>query len=55
MNIFFDFFAGSLYDIAYVLFKRDNLKWLFFAPFRRLAINYARFKAIKMIGRTASF
>lgn len=44
-SMLFDLLAGSAYDMAYVLLKRDNLKWFFFAPLRRFAINYARFKA----------
>ncbi len=44
-NMFFDAAAGSIYDMLYVIAKRDNLKWFFFAPLRRLAMNYARFKA----------
>lgn len=43
--ILFDLVAGSIYDMAYVLCKRDSLKWFFFAPFRRLAINYGRFRS----------
>lgn len=46
-NILFDVIAGSVYDMLYVLFKRDNLKWFFFAPLRRITMNYARFKAFK--------
>lgn len=49
IKILFDFLAGSLYDMAYVLFKRDNLKWFFFAPLRRFVINYARYKASKEV------
>jgi len=45
INILFDTVAGSIYDMLYVLYKRDNLKWFFFAPLRRFAMNYARFKA----------
>ncbi len=44
-NLFFDLVAGSIYDMLYVIFKRDNLRWLFFAPLRRLAMNYGRFKS----------
>lgn len=44
--IFFDLVAGSIYDLFYVLIKRDNLKWLFYAPFRRLAMNCGRFMGI---------
>ncbi len=44
--ILFDFLAGSIYDIVYVLIKRDNLKWIFFAPLRRLAMNCGRFMGI---------
>lgn len=51
INILFDFFAGSAYDMLYVLLKRDSLKWFFFAPLRRFAMNYARFRASRAIGR----
>jgi glycosyltransferase involved in cell wall biosynthesis len=44
-GIMFDFVAGSIYDMAYVLIKRDHIKWFFFAPLRRFAINYARLKS----------
>ena len=48
-GILFDFFAGSIYDMAYALFKRENLKWFFFAPLRRFAIDYGRYKVIKEV------
>jgi len=41
-------FAGSIYDMLYVLYKRDNIKWFFFAPLRRFAMDYARYKASQM-------
>lgn len=44
-NILFDLIAGSVYDMTYVLIKRDSLKWFFFAPLRRFVMNYAKFKA----------
>ncbi len=44
-SILYDFAAGSLYDISYVILKRDNIKWFFWAPLRRLVMNYARYKA----------
>lgn len=47
LNILFDLFAGSVYDMLYVLVKRDNIKWFFFAPFRKIVINFARFKAMR--------
>lgn len=47
LGIIYDFFAGSIYDMAYVLLRRDKLKWFFFAPLRRFAINFARFQAYK--------
>lgn len=50
-GILFDLFAGSVYDMLYVLMKRDNLKWLIFAPLRKCAINYARFKAMMAVDR----
>lgn len=50
-RIFYDFIAGTAYDMIYVLVSRDNLKWLFFAPLRRLAINYARYKSLRRISR----
>jgi len=45
LSIIFDIFAGSVFDMVYVLYKRDSIKWFFFAPLRRLAKNYGRFKA----------
>lgn len=48
-NIFFDLVAGSGYDMAYVLFKRDNLKWFFLAPIRRFVMNLAKFKASRAL------
>ena len=48
-GILFDFFVGSIYDMAYVLFKRENLKWFFFAPLRRFAIDYGRYRVIKEV------
>ncbi len=45
LKIFYDLVAGSAYDMIYVLVHRDNLKWFLIAPLRRLAINYARFRA----------
>lgn len=45
-SILFDVFAGSIYDMLYVLYKRAELKWFFFAPLRRLAKNFGRLKAI---------
>jgi len=44
-SILFDLVAGCAYDMAYVLIKRDNVKWFFFAPMRRFAMNLAKFKA----------
>jgi glycosyltransferase involved in cell wall biosynthesis len=44
-SIIFDIVAGSLYDMLYVVYKRDGIKWFFFAPLRRLAKNYGRLKA----------
>ncbi|MEF9427239.1 MAG: glycosyltransferase family 2 protein [Candidatus Mariimomonas ferrooxydans] len=44
--ILFDLIAGTIYDMVYVLYKRDSLKWFFFAPLRKLAINYGRFRTI---------
>ncbi len=46
-SILFDMFAGSVYDMLYVLYKRDNIKWFFFAPLRRFAMNFARLKAAR--------
>lgn len=46
LSILFDMLTGSIYDMLYVLYKRDGIKWLFFAPLRRLAKNYGRLKAI---------
>jgi glycosyltransferase involved in cell wall biosynthesis len=50
-NILFDLIAGSAYDMAYVLLKRDNLKWFFFAPLRRFAINLAKYKANRNVNK----
>jgi rhamnosyltransferase len=44
-NVLYDFFVGSVYDMAYVLFKRDNIKWFFVAPLRRFAMNLAKYKS----------
>jgi rhamnosyltransferase len=44
-SILFDVLVGSLYDMMYVLYKRDGIKWFFFAPLRRLAKNYGRLRA----------
>ena len=49
IGILYDLFAGSIYDMAYVLFKRENLKWFFFAPLRRFAIDYGRYKVLKEV------
>lgn len=46
-KISYDFFAGSVYDMAYVLIKLDSIKWLFFAPMRRFVINFARLNAAR--------
>lgn len=52
-NILLDLIAGSVYDMAYVLFHRDNLKWFVIAPLRRTAMNLAKYKAVKAL-RTCS-
>jgi len=44
-NVFFDAVVGSIYDMLYVLLKRDNLKWFFIAPLRRFTMNFARYRA----------
>lgn len=46
-GILFDLLAGTIYDMLYVIAKGDNVKWFFFAPLRKIAINYARFKAMR--------
>lgn len=46
-SVLYDAIAGSLYDMGYVLWKRDNIKWFFFAPLRRIAMNYARYQATR--------
>ncbi|MEW6599774.1 MAG: glycosyltransferase family 2 protein [Nitrospirota bacterium] len=51
LNILFDLIAGSVYDMLYVIIKGDNIKWFFFAPLRKIAINYARFKASRAVDR----
>jgi rhamnosyltransferase len=53
-SILYDVFAGSVYDMLYVLYKRDNVRWLFFAPLRRFVMNYARYKAARTGGNTWS-
>ncbi len=50
-NILFDLIAGSVYDMLYVLARRDHIKWFFFAPLRKIVINYARFKAMRAADR----
>lgn len=50
-NILFDLIAGSVYDMLYVLVKRDHPKWLFIAPLRRFAMNYAKYKASQALSR----
>lgn len=45
-NIFFDLVVGSLYDMAYVVYKRDNVKWFFIAPLRRFTMNLAKYRAV---------
>jgi rhamnosyltransferase len=49
LNILYDLLAGSIYDMLYVLFKGENLKWFIFAPLRRTAMNYARLKASRAV------
>lgn len=46
-GIMYDLVAGSVYDMFYVLYKGDHLKWFFIAPLRRCAINLARLKTLK--------
>lgn len=45
----FELFAGSIYDIFYVILKGDNVKWLLVAPLRRFVVNYARLKACRAV------
>jgi glycosyltransferase involved in cell wall biosynthesis len=45
LSVLFDITAGSVYDMLYVLYKFDHIKWLFFAPLRRVSMNLARYKA----------
>lgn len=45
LNIYVDFFAGTVYDMLYVLIKGEQLKWFFYAPIRRFAMNYGRLLA----------
>ena len=52
IGILFDFIAGSAYDMTYVLLKRDNLKWFFFAPLRRFVMNLAKYKAGRALCKT---
>ncbi len=46
-ELLFDFTAGTIYDMAYVIYSLDNLKWFFFAPLRRFIMNFARFHAYR--------
>ncbi len=56
LSLLFDLVAGMIYDMVYVLFKRDNLKWLFLAPFRKLSMNYGRFRgSIKKSARKKNY
>lgn len=48
-NILFDLIVGSVYDMAYVLLKRDNLKWFFLAPIRRFTMNLAKYNAVNAL------
>jgi glycosyltransferase involved in cell wall biosynthesis len=48
VSILFDVVAGSIYDMWYVFYKRDHIKWFFFAPLRRVAINCARYRASRI-------
>lgn len=48
-KILFDLAVGSLYDMIYVLHKRDHPKWFFVAPMRRAAINLAKYRAYRII------
>jgi rhamnosyltransferase len=54
LNILNDFVAGSAYDMLYILYKREHPKWFFFAPLRRIVINYAKFKAMQAVNINAS-
>lgn len=51
LYILYDMLVGSLYDMSYVLFKRDNLRWFLFAPLRRIVMNYARLKASRAVDK----
>ncbi|MEW6714367.1 MAG: glycosyltransferase family 2 protein [Nitrospirota bacterium] len=48
LSVLFDIAAGSVYDMLYVLYKFDHIKWLFFAPLRRVSMNLARYKASRI-------
>jgi rhamnosyltransferase len=48
-NIMYDLIAGTAYDMVYVLLKRDNYKWFFFAPLRRCAMNLAKYRACRAL------
>ncbi len=50
-NILYDFMAGSVYDMAYVILRRDNLKWFFLAPMRRFVMNLAKYHAVSALKR----
>lgn len=51
INLLYDLLAGSIYDMLYVLYKREPLKWFLFAPLRRCAMNYGRFKASRSVDK----
>lgn len=45
-RILYDLIAGTVYDVLYVLYKREHVKWVFFAFPRRCAMNYGRIRAL---------
>ena len=54
-SLLFNIIGGSLYDLWHVFFKGFNVKWLSFAPLRRIAINYGRYKGYHQIDISTTF
>ncbi|MCS7231647.1 MAG: glycosyltransferase [Elusimicrobiota bacterium] len=55
LYLFFDLVIGTIYDISYVLLRPRYIRWLFFAPLRRIAMNYGRYKGSRNIDYSATF
>lgn len=54
-RLIFDMTAGSVYDMSYALLKVFSVKWFFFAPARRIAMNYGRYKGSRNMDFNVSF